>query len=177
MEVLLLGDVVSKFRCSICLSDDVTDPAQVMPCNHQFCFQCIKNWTQTDISCPNCRRSISSIVLKVEPPSVCINVENDHGYKCMYRYPVNVMFLPSMFDHYWQTCHPLFKGSSVLREDVFFYYDSHNEEPTQFYLVEGTDTPKSLGMAQHYVQHWSMKISALLHICRAFHQQMRRQYC
>uniref|UniRef100_A0A8C3BQT2 RING-type E3 ubiquitin transferase n=1 Tax=Cairina moschata TaxID=8855 RepID=A0A8C3BQT2_CAIMO len=44
-------------RCPICL-DTWDNAGYVMPCLHQFCFQCIKQWVESKPECPLCKRRV-----------------------------------------------------------------------------------------------------------------------
>uniref|UniRef100_A0A8C0U147 RING-type domain-containing protein n=1 Tax=Cyanistes caeruleus TaxID=156563 RepID=A0A8C0U147_CYACU len=41
-------------NCAIC-QDIWNDMASALPCGHQFCWECILQWAQTNPSCPLCR--------------------------------------------------------------------------------------------------------------------------
>ncbi|XP_065518193.1 uncharacterized protein LOC136005026 [Lathamus discolor] len=51
--------------CPICLGcwEDVS---YVMPCLHQFCYQCILRWAETKPECPLCKGRIQSLLHTVE---------------------------------------------------------------------------------------------------------------
>jgi len=51
-------------RCPICL-DTWDNAGYVMPCLHQFCFQCIQQWMESKPECPLCKRRVSSIIHSV----------------------------------------------------------------------------------------------------------------
>jgi len=138
--------------CGVCF-DDISDDriARLMPCRHQFCYDCTISWVKKDNTCPHCRCTTMSLsfngdVIPVVTPMIKFNVCNYHGYNSfdgyshLYHYSIDKRFLPSMFESYWGTCHQVFKSASVKREDVsFHYYPSHT-------CIERTDTAKSLGM-------------------------------
>lgn len=48
--------------CAICISE-VTDeePATINGCDHEFCFDCIKQWSSTENSCPLCKARFTEI--------------------------------------------------------------------------------------------------------------------
>ena len=47
-------------ECAICLSDfDNLSTTDV--CKHRFCFECIKCWSETNDTCPLCKRQFSEI--------------------------------------------------------------------------------------------------------------------
>ncbi|KAM8983631.1 uncharacterized protein PRD47_019570 isoform 1-T1 [Ara ararauna] len=48
-------------HCPICLGS-WKDISYVMPCLHQFCYQCILQWAETKPECPLCKRRIQSIL-------------------------------------------------------------------------------------------------------------------
>uniref|UniRef100_A0A8C6JWM6 RING-type E3 ubiquitin transferase n=1 Tax=Melopsittacus undulatus TaxID=13146 RepID=A0A8C6JWM6_MELUD len=43
--------------CPICLGN-WEEVSYVMPCHHQFCYQCILQWAETKPECPLCKRGI-----------------------------------------------------------------------------------------------------------------------
>ena len=48
-----------KDHCSICLSDiDNKDKKRVLTCQHIYHTSCIKEWRETNITCPVCRCNI-----------------------------------------------------------------------------------------------------------------------
>ena len=53
--------------CSICLLEDIPDDkvAKTDGCTHQFCYECINNWTKKcKNTCPNCNSTIKEISYK-----------------------------------------------------------------------------------------------------------------
>uniref|UniRef100_A0A8C0F1C3 RING-type E3 ubiquitin transferase n=1 Tax=Bubo bubo TaxID=30461 RepID=A0A8C0F1C3_BUBBB len=48
-------------RCPICL-DSWEEASYVMPCLHQFCYNCILQWAETKPECSLCKRRITSAV-------------------------------------------------------------------------------------------------------------------
>eukprot|EP00753_Platysulcus_tardus_P008357 PLAT15916.1.p1 GENE.PLAT15916.1~~PLAT15916.1.p1 ORF type:complete len:437 (+),score=143.20 PLAT15916.1:137-1447(+) len=48
-------DGAASTTCTICL-DDVAGDAAELPCAHQFCYDCIRRWSQQSNSCPLCKR-------------------------------------------------------------------------------------------------------------------------
>ena len=44
--------------CNICFSDTPLNPIST-PCNHKFCYECIKKWIYKKPNCPCCRRDFS----------------------------------------------------------------------------------------------------------------------
>ena len=77
----------SNMQCSICLSDQPINSVK-LPCNHIFCFLCIKGHQQSDYgdSCPMCRAFISADVINNMKLSDVIDVtESDCEYQWMYR--------------------------------------------------------------------------------------------
>ena len=137
----------TSISCSICL-EAITDKdklSRTISCGHHFCLDCIQDWTNKVTTCPNCRCNITAIMVNkklipVNTPTVLIRLMNFNGFDATFRYPVDAMFLPSMFDKYWEICPPEFKSNSVLRRNVTFYYKHVHDN------VEATDTPDSLGM-------------------------------
>eukprot|EP01023_Acetabularia_acetabulum_P028128 TRINITY_DN2659_c0_g3_i1.p2 TRINITY_DN2659_c0_g3~~TRINITY_DN2659_c0_g3_i1.p2 ORF type:complete len:345 (-),score=31.69 TRINITY_DN2659_c0_g3_i1:3067-4056(-) len=84
-----------SLQCLICLSVGMESPATVIPCHHQFCFQCVKQWTlvQRFPQCPVCQDIIQNIVKQdgevqmvgvnenIEYGSGDLNLDSlDHGY-------------------------------------------------------------------------------------------------
>lgn len=51
-------------RCPICL-DTINNASYVMPCLHQFCFGCIRQWSENSLTCPICKRRMRSILHSV----------------------------------------------------------------------------------------------------------------
>ena len=49
-------DVINKFLCPVCR--DVVNKPKMTPCEHTFCFKCIKLWLETSQTCPVCRQLI-----------------------------------------------------------------------------------------------------------------------
>ncbi|KAK6745538.1 hypothetical protein RB195_011949 [Necator americanus] len=49
-------------RCSICM-EIFHNPANVIPCNHKFCYSCLLSWKRTNQAavCPQCRGPIHSM--------------------------------------------------------------------------------------------------------------------
>ena len=43
-------------KCTICL-DQMTNPATLKPCGHQFCKECIGKWLQKSSACPDCKKN------------------------------------------------------------------------------------------------------------------------
>lgn len=50
--------------CPICLGS-WEEVSYVMPCLHQFCYQCILQWAETKPECPLCKRRIQSLLHSV----------------------------------------------------------------------------------------------------------------
>ncbi|CAM9955082.1 unnamed protein product, partial [Heterosigma akashiwo] len=48
------GDAEDQIICSICFCEP--DLKATIPCNHAFCFSCIHKWSQTENSCPLCKK-------------------------------------------------------------------------------------------------------------------------
>jgi hypothetical protein len=47
--------------CAICISQVCDCPAAINGCDHQFCFDCIKQWSTTENSCPLCKARFTEI--------------------------------------------------------------------------------------------------------------------
>jgi len=46
--------------CIVCYETiTTTSKAVIKGCSHEFCLSCIKNWTQTSLSCPLCKQEFS----------------------------------------------------------------------------------------------------------------------
>ena len=58
--------------CSICYHDIESEDEAILACNHKFCFGCIKEWTHTKNSCPNCKTEFEEISHK----NVMVKIEN-----------------------------------------------------------------------------------------------------
>lgn len=52
-------------RCPICL-DTWSNAGYVLPCLHQFCFECIQRWAERKPKCPLCKGRVTSIVHSVQ---------------------------------------------------------------------------------------------------------------
>eukprot|EP01024_Parvocaulis_polyphysoides_P061524 TRINITY_DN681_c1_g1_i1.p1 TRINITY_DN681_c1_g1~~TRINITY_DN681_c1_g1_i1.p1 ORF type:complete len:325 (+),score=48.67 TRINITY_DN681_c1_g1_i1:81-1055(+) len=65
-------------QCLICLNLQMEAPATIIPCHHQFCFQCVKQWTlvQRFPQCPTCQEIIQSIVK--EDGDILMVTENEN---------------------------------------------------------------------------------------------------
>ena len=50
------AEVINKFLCPVC--QDVVYRPKMTPCEHIFCFKCIKLWLETSQTCPVCRQLI-----------------------------------------------------------------------------------------------------------------------
>eukprot|EP01025_Chloroclados_australasicus_P018723 TRINITY_DN1995_c0_g1_i4.p1 TRINITY_DN1995_c0_g1~~TRINITY_DN1995_c0_g1_i4.p1 ORF type:complete len:299 (-),score=33.32 TRINITY_DN1995_c0_g1_i4:1091-1987(-) len=50
-------------QCLICLTYGMEAPATVLPCEHQFCLQCVKQWTEIQRfpTCPVCQYQIQAL--------------------------------------------------------------------------------------------------------------------
>ncbi|KAF1424745.1 hypothetical protein FQV22_0005186, partial [Spheniscus magellanicus] len=51
--------------CPICL-DSWEEASYVMPCLHQFCYNCILRWAESKPECPLCKRRVTSILHSVK---------------------------------------------------------------------------------------------------------------
>ncbi|XP_008180259.1 E3 ubiquitin-protein ligase Topors isoform X2 [Acyrthosiphon pisum] len=47
-------------HCSICL-DDLTNKCYTNSCWHLFCFECLQRWSNSEATCPLCKKSFNSI--------------------------------------------------------------------------------------------------------------------
>lgn len=49
-----------KFDCSVCMSKKPVKRRARLPCGHDFCSTCIKEWAKKETSCPLCRQAFLS---------------------------------------------------------------------------------------------------------------------
>jgi len=59
--------------CVICY--EIITPsnkAVIRSCSHEFCFDCIKNWTQTNLSCPLCKREFFVLQHSFKEDGSCV---------------------------------------------------------------------------------------------------------
>ena len=61
-----------KFDCSVCMSKKQLRRRARLPCRHDFCSSCIKEWAKKENSCPLCRKPFLSYkcnkaTLRVKP--------------------------------------------------------------------------------------------------------------
>ena len=50
---------ISVELCSICIESYMPREKTItLPCNHKFHSNCIKDWLETELTCPMCRKSI-----------------------------------------------------------------------------------------------------------------------
>jgi hypothetical protein len=54
-------DVADDVTCCVCLDDFDPDTFAQLPCQHMFCFSCIKAWRALDNKCPLCKREIKEM--------------------------------------------------------------------------------------------------------------------
>ena len=47
-------------KCTICL-DQMTNPATLKPCGHQFCKDCISKWLKNSSACPDCKKNAKKL--------------------------------------------------------------------------------------------------------------------
>ena len=52
--------------CSICYKDIDSLYAKINSCNHLYCEDCIVKWSETENSCPLCRKTFTQIITKNE---------------------------------------------------------------------------------------------------------------
>lgn len=59
----LLPVQMADFTCAICLDapTSMTDVASISGCTHQFCFDCIDKWANTENRCPCCKARFRTI--------------------------------------------------------------------------------------------------------------------
>jgi hypothetical protein len=54
-------EIKDEPECPICLNKIEKDSARINCCNHIFCFDCIREWTDVANQCPLCKKRISRI--------------------------------------------------------------------------------------------------------------------
>jgi len=55
-----MDTTTSPVDCVVCYEAITpSNKAVIKTCSHEFCLQCIKNWTQTSVSCPLCKQEFS----------------------------------------------------------------------------------------------------------------------
>ena len=55
----------SATTCGICL-DKIQIQGSIDSCSHEFCFECIKTWSQTQNTCPLCIKRFTKIKQKAK---------------------------------------------------------------------------------------------------------------
>eukprot|EP00916_Digyalum_oweni_P012403 GHVL01020529.1.p1 GENE.GHVL01020529.1~~GHVL01020529.1.p1 ORF type:complete len:179 (-),score=20.74 GHVL01020529.1:1044-1580(-) len=50
-----------SFTCIICMNDECTEKAILNKCRHQYCFDCIYKWSQTENTCPQCKATFTKL--------------------------------------------------------------------------------------------------------------------
>lgn len=68
--------------CSICLSD-IENKCRSNGCGHEFCLQCLLQWTQTRIDCPVCRQTFTSIRHNFQSEDKCFDTISIKQIKAM----------------------------------------------------------------------------------------------
>ena len=58
----LIQKTISQ-NCVICM-DQCTEKIGYLQCNHEFCFECINNWSNNKKTCPICNKKFSNIKTK-----------------------------------------------------------------------------------------------------------------
>jgi len=49
-----------KKECCICYTDSIEEIGE-LPCKHQFCFSCIRDWSAVTNTCPLCKAEFKKI--------------------------------------------------------------------------------------------------------------------
>lgn len=65
-KIKIYKDLIQKTifqNCVICM-DQCQDKIGYLECNHEFCFECINDWSQNKKICPICNKKFSSIKQK-----------------------------------------------------------------------------------------------------------------
>ena len=52
-----------KLECGVCFEELILTKAQ-LDCGHCFCLKCITKWSETETSCPFCKREFTKITEK-----------------------------------------------------------------------------------------------------------------
>ena len=52
-------------QCTICTEELIEKKAEIEPCRHVFCMECITKWAEIENTCPNCKREFNKIVEKL----------------------------------------------------------------------------------------------------------------
>ncbi|GLB42610.1 putative zinc finger, C3HC4 type (RING finger) [Lyophyllum shimeji] len=55
-------DADVEFQCSICLQE-IVDRTVIPTCSHEFCFECLKVWSEQSRRCPLCSQSIGEYLI------------------------------------------------------------------------------------------------------------------
>ena len=58
-------DKTLKKQCIICMND-CQIPKGVLPCKHEFCFNCVNKWSRQKKTCPICKKQFSIIKKETE---------------------------------------------------------------------------------------------------------------
>lgn len=67
---------LDKISCSICLSDELNNRGILNCCDHEFCFDCIIEWTKVESNCPLCKSLIKTITSSKTPNKKGKNKKN-----------------------------------------------------------------------------------------------------
>lgn len=52
-------------QCTICTEELIEKKAEIEPCLHVFCMECITKWAEIENTCPNCKQEFNKIVEKL----------------------------------------------------------------------------------------------------------------
>lgn len=64
--------------CAICFKNySINDTVTVIPCKHQFCEPCIRNWLSKAYKCPLCRTYICDITPKHSDETILLNLSEN----------------------------------------------------------------------------------------------------
>jgi hypothetical protein len=58
---------IDKIVCSICLSNEINNYGFLDCCKHEYCFDCIIEWTNVESNCPLCKSLIKTITSSKTP--------------------------------------------------------------------------------------------------------------
>ena len=81
-------------HCSICLSDIGKKETAILLCKHTFHNACIKEWRETNITCPICR--VEMPLTCCEKCNVCMSLPNT---RCafelirVFSFPVSILII------------------------------------------------------------------------------------
>jgi hypothetical protein len=62
--------------CTICTEELIEKKAEIEPCGHVFCIECITKWAKIENTCPNCKQEFHKILEKLvmlKPPNTTMS--------------------------------------------------------------------------------------------------------